>query len=76
MTVKMAKHGFAAFYWFDSVNTDFEKIIYAADFVMGKIVLRMLIVEKPIPMHSLKCCCSKKVKAKTLRHVSKLVCTI
>lgn len=37
------KHSFAFFYWFDSLNTQLLKeMIYAADFVTGKTVLRML----------------------------------
>lgn len=37
------KHGLAFFYWFDSLNTQLlNDMIYTADFLMGKTILRML----------------------------------
>lgn len=70
------KYSFAFFYWFDSLNMQlFNEVIFAADFVMGKTVLRMLMALWKSPfqcIHQNGWSRSKNENVKTHRHISKL----
>lgn len=60
-----SKYSFAFFYWFDSLNTQLlNEVIYAADFVMGKTVLIMLMTLWKSPFQ----CIHKKGPALKMRN--------